>query len=140
MKVEQVMNPKPEYLKADASIREAVMRMREHDRGFEPVGENNKLIGVITDRDIALRGMADGKLPDDPVSAILSEKVLYCYQDDDIEDALKNMSKQQVQRLIVLDNADKKEFVGVLSLSNIADQCDDNVLANNIVSCCRSYH
>src|SRR5690554_6811151 len=112
MKVEQVMNPKPEYLKADASIREAVLRMREHDRGFVPVGENNKLIGVITDRDIALRGMADGKLPDDPVSAILSEKVLYCYQDDDIEGALKSMSKQQVQRLIVLDNADKKEFVG----------------------------
>ncbi len=140
MRVEQLMNDKPEYLEADASIGEAVMRMREHDRGFEPVGKDNKLIGVITDRDVALRGMVDGKLPDDPVSSILSEKVLYCYQSDDIDDVLKNMGQQNVQRLIVLNNDSEKNFLGVISLSDIANKCENDEMARSIVSCCRSYH
>ena len=133
MQVKDVMTSKPEYLEASATIREAAIRMHEHNRGFTPVG-------VVTDRDIALRGIADGKTPDDPISSVMSSKVLYCYQGDDIADVLQNMSDQGVQRLAVLNNSKNKDFVGVVALSDIARECKDGDLAQRIVNCCRHYH
>ncbi|AKH69256.1 CBS domain-containing protein [Spongiibacter sp. IMCC21906] len=140
MKVQEVMTAKPEYLQADATIREAAIRMMEHDRGFEPIGDDNKLVGVITDRDLALRGMADGKTPDDAVSSVMSGTLLYCFQDQDINDVLENMKQQAVQRLVVLNNEKDKEFVGIVAISDIADHCKDPALAQRIVDCCRVYH
>ncbi len=140
MQVKDVMTNKPEYLDASATIREAAIRMQEHNRGFTPVGEREKLVGVVTDRDIALRGIADGKTPDDPVSSVMSSNVLYCFQGDDISGVLQNMQDQGVQRLAVLNNADNKEFVGVVAISDIAQQCKDADLAQRIVNCCRHYH
>ncbi|HCS28723.1 MAG TPA: CBS domain-containing protein [Spongiibacteraceae bacterium] len=140
MQVKQIMSKKPEYLDASATIREAVMRMQEHNRGFTPIGEREKLVGVVTDRDIALRGVADGKTPDDPVSSVMSSNVLYCYQDDSVKDVLQNMHDQSVQRLAVLNNPDNKEFVGVVAISDIAEHCTDDDLARRIIHCCRHYH
>ncbi len=140
MQVKDVMTSKPEYLDASATIREAAIRMHEHNRGFTPVGEREKLVGVVTDRDIALRGIAEGKTPDDPISSVMSSKVLYCYQGDEIADVLQNMNDQGVQRLAVLNNPKNKDFVGVVALSDIAVQCKDADLAQRIVNCCRHYH
>lgn len=140
MQVKDVMTNKPEYLESSATIREAAIRMQEHNRGFTPIGEREKLVGVVTDRDIALRGIGDGKTPDDPVSSVMSSNVLYCYQDDDVNAVLQNMQDQAVQRLAVLNNADNKAFVGVVALSDIARHCKDGDLAQRIVNCCRHYH
>lgn len=140
MQVKQVMSKKPEYLESSATIREAAMRMQEHNRGFTPIGDREKLVGVVTDRDIALRGVADGKTPDDPVSSVMSSKLLYCFQDDDIKDVLQNMQDQSVQRLAVLNNPDNKHFVGVVAISDIAEHCTDDDLAKRIINCCRQYH
>lgn len=142
MQVKQFMSGRPEYLSADATIREAAMRMSDEDRGFTPVADGDKLVGVLTDRDIALRSMAVGVTPEDRVSSILTNKVLYCYEDDDIKSVLKNMRDQQVQRLLVLDNEADKDFVGVVTLSDIADQCgpEDQELLREVIKCCQHYH
>lgn len=140
MQVKQIMSKKPEYLDASATIREAVLRMQEHNRGFTPIGDREKLVGVVTDRDIALRGVAEGKTPDDPVSSVMSSNVLYCYQDDNVKDVLQNMHDQSVQRLAVLNNPDNKQFVGVVAISDVAENCNDDDLAKRIIHCCRKYH
>ncbi len=142
MQVKQLMTDKPEYIDANATIREAAQRLEETGRGFTPVAEREKLVGVITDRDIAVRTMANGKTADDHVSDIMSGRVLYCYQDDDIKDVLQNMYQQNVQRLVVLNNKTNKDFVGVVTLSDIAAQCDkkDTDLMQRVVHCCQQYH
>lgn len=140
MKVSQVMSPKPQYLESNASIREASLRMQEHDCGFVPIGENDKLVGVVTDRDLALRALADGKSPNDPISSVMNGELLYCYQDDDVSQVLKNMQNQNIQRLAVMNNANEKEFSGVVTLSDIAAQCESDEMAREIASCCQHYH
>lgn len=141
MKVREVMSTRPEYLSADATIREAARYMRELNAGFAPVAQDDRLIGVVTDRDLAVRALADGRSLDDKVSSIETPKVLYCLEDDDIEDVLDNMEEQHVQRLIVLNDPDNKDFVGVVTLSDIADHSsDDQRLTRRIVDCCKHYH
>lgn len=140
MQIKQVMTSKPEYLEATATIREAAIRMAEHDRGFTPIAEREKLVGVVTDRDIALRGIANGVTPDDPVSSVMSGKLLYCFQDDKVEDVLQNMHDQRVQRLVVLNNDRNKDFIGVVTLADIAKHCDTDDLATRVMHCCRQYH
>lgn len=140
MRVRDVMTSKPEYLDVDASIREAALRMKEADRGFTPIARNDEIVGILTDRDIAVRAIAEGKSADDKVSSILTSKVLYCYEDDDIADVLQNMQDQEVQRLIVLNNEKNKDLAGVVSLSDIADKCDSDDLGRRIVNACRHYH
>ncbi|MEX0618971.1 MAG: CBS domain-containing protein [Pseudohongiellaceae bacterium] len=141
MKVREVMSTRPEYISADASIREAARYMKEMNAGFAPVAQDDKLVGVVTDRDLTVRALADGKSPDDKVSSVETPKVLYCLEDDEIEKVLDNMEDQHVQRLIVLNNADNKDFVGVVTLSDIADHSsDDPRVTQRIVDCCRHYH
>lgn len=140
MKVQEVMNTKPEYLNATDSIFEAARRMQKHACGFEPIAKDNKLIGVVTDRDIALRGLADGKTSADPVTTVMSGKTLYCYQEDDIKEVLKNMGEQNVQRLVVLKSPEQKDLVGIIALSDIAEHCKDDGLAMEIAECCKRYH
>lgn len=142
MQVKELMTPKPEYLEVDQSIREAATRMMEEDRGFVPISDKEKLVGVLTDRDIAVRALAKGKGANEKVGTIMSGKVLYCYQDDEVTDVLQNMTQMSVQRLVVLNNDKNKDFVGVVSLSDIADKCGekDVDLMRRVVNCCRHYH
>jgi predicted transcriptional regulator len=135
------MSNLPEYLSADCTIREAARHMNDMNCGFAPLAENDKLVGIVTDRDIAIRAFADGVSPDDKVSTIETPKVLYCCEDDDVEAVLSNMEEQQVQRLIVLNSKESKDFVGVVSLADIADHAkNDQALCQHIVNCCRHYH
>ena len=102
------------------SIRDAARSMADIDAGSLPVGENDRLVGMITDRDIAIRAVAQGKSPDTPVRDVMSTNVLYCYDDEDLDHCAKNMAEQQVRRLPVV-NRDKR-LVGILSLGNIAQK------------------
>lgn len=140
MQIKDVMSPKPEVLAAEATIREAAMQMRENDSGAMPIYKNDKLIGMVTDRDITIRGIADGKSIDDKVSEILTDDVFYCFEDDDVKSALKDMHERQVQRFIVLDNPNSKELVGIVSVADIADKCKDDESARAIAECCSHYH
>lgn len=140
MQVREVMSPSPKVLAADATIREAAIQMRDCSSGLMPIQKNDRLIGMLTDRDITVRGIAGGKSLDDKVTDIIAEEVLYCFENDDVKSVLKNMQQQQVQRLVVLNNDQSKDLVGIVSVADIADKCGDTESAKAIVECCRHYH
>jgi len=101
------------------SIREVAKIMDEINAGSIPVGDNDRLVGMITDRDIAIRAVAQGKGPDTPVREVMSsEKVLYCYDDEELDGVAKNMSEEQGRRLPVV-NRDKR-LVGIISFGDVA--------------------
>jgi CBS domain-containing protein len=104
------------------SIRDVARTMAEIDAGAMPVGENDRLIGMITDRDIAIRAVAQGKGPDTPVREVMSKDVKYCFEDEDLEHVAKNMGDIQVRRLPVV-NRDKR-LVGIVSLGDVAQNED----------------
>jgi CBS domain-containing protein len=92
--------------------------MSEHDIGALPVGKDDRLVGMITDRDIAIRGVAEGKGPDVKVREIMSEQVKYCFEDDDLDELCANMADIQMRRLPVLNH--DKRLVGIVSLGDLA--------------------
>ncbi|GHB08055.1 CBS domain-containing protein [Modicisalibacter luteus] len=140
MQVRDVMTTRPDYLSIDATIREVAERMSHDSSGFEPLVQGDKISCTITDRDIAVRAVAEGKSPDDKASSIATQDVLYAYEDEDVVDVLKNMQEQRVQRLIVLNNANDKDLSGVVTVGDIADRYDDDAMAREIVNCSKHYH
>jgi CBS domain-containing protein len=100
------------------TLRQAARTMADIDAGFLPVGENDRLIGVITDRDIAIRAVAAGREPSARVRDVMSQEVRYCFADEDIDDVLDNMADLQVRRLPVVDR--DKRLVGVVSITDLA--------------------
>lgn len=140
MQVKEVMTTRPTYLSADASIKEVADTMRQYNTGFEPLNDGNKVVGVVTDRDIAVRAVAAGKDPNEKAKTIATEKVLYAFEDDDIEDVVQNMVEQQVQRLLVLNNPKNKDLVGVVTLGDIADHTEDGPMAKKVINAARHYH
>jgi CBS domain-containing protein len=101
------------------TICDAAKMMADCDSGVLPVGENDRLIGVITDRDIAVRGVAEGKPPSTKICDVMSAEIRYCYEDEDVAAVLRNMGKLQVRRLPVLSR--DKRLVGIVSLSDLAN-------------------
>lgn len=139
MRIKEVMSPKPEILASEATIREAAMEMRDLASGALPVYKGDQLIGMVTDRDLTVRGIAEGLSPNEKIKQILSNDVFYCFEDDDVKTALKNMHEKHVQRFIVLDNPENKELVGIVSVADIADQCKDAESVRAIAACCSHY-
>ena len=140
MQVREVMSPTPEYLSADATVYEAARRMNETGAGAVPVADGDRLVGMLTDRDLAVRVLGEGRGSDIQVREVETEKVLYCYQDDDVLDVLQNMHDQHVQRLVVLNKPNSKDLVGIVSLSDIAGTADDPEINKAVAHCCRRYH
>ena len=118
MKVSQAMTRDVRIASPDETIRKAAQTMSDLDAGVLPVGEKDHLVGMITDRDIAICGIAKGKGPKAKVRDVMTEDVKYCYDDQEIEDVTSNMADIQVRRLPVL-NRDKR-LVGIVSLGDIA--------------------
>ena len=122
MRVRDAMSHDIEYVSPTMSLAAAAQKMIELDTGFLPVGDTaeNRLQGVITDRDIVVRAVADGKDPKQTaVKEAQSQNVLYCFEDDSVEDAAESMRRQQVYRLIVLDSRESKRLKGVVSLGDL---------------------
>src|SRR2546421_2490744 len=114
MRVSEAMTRDVKICTPGQTIRDVAKAMAEIDAGAMPVGENDRLVGMITDRDIAIRAVAQGKGPDTPVREVMTtEQVLYCYDDEDLDHVAKNMASQQVRRLPVV-NRDKR-LVGIVS-------------------------
>ena len=118
MKVSEVMTKDVQLIEPAQTIREAARLMAEMDAGIMPVREGDRLVGMITDRDIAVRAVAEGKGPDTPIRKVMTEDVKYCYEDDDTEDIARNMADIQVRRLPVLTR--DKRLVGIISLGDMA--------------------
>jgi CBS domain-containing protein len=102
----------------EQTIAEAARLMAELDAGSLPVGEDERLVGMITDRDIAVRAVAQQKPPTTKVREVMSQEVLYCFDDQDLEDIAQNMSDVKVRRLPVVDR--EKRLVGIVSISDLA--------------------
>lgn len=118
MKVQELMTHDVALINSDQTVQKAARLMVDLDVGILPVGEGDRLVGMITDRDIAVRGMAQGKGPNTKVREVMTPEVKYCFADQDIEEIATNMADIQVRRLPVL-NRDKR-LVGILSLCDIA--------------------
>ena len=121
MKVKDVMCTTPTILTPEASIVEAAQNMQKLDCGFLPVGENDRLIGTVTDRDIVLRAVAGKKPLETKVRDVMSNKIRYCFEDQDTDEALKLMQDQQIRRLAVLNR--NKRLTGIVSLGDLAKKC-----------------
>ncbi len=122
MKVSKIMTRDVRLLSPNQTVGEAAKLMAEIDAGALPVGEDDRLIGMITDRDIVVRAMALGKSADTKVSDVMSKELLYCFDTDEVEDVSRNMGKAQVRRLPVV-NKDKR-MVGIVSLGDLARKDD----------------
>ncbi len=118
MKVSECMTRDVRIANPDQTIREAATAMCECDTGVLPIGENDRLIGMITDRDIAIRAVAEGKGPDTRIRDVMSPDVKYCYEDDDVDEVARNMAEIQVRRLPVLSR--EKRLVGIVALGDLA--------------------
>lgn len=125
MKVSDVMTRTVRTTDPGVSIREAAKLMADLDAGILPVAEGDRLIGMITDRDIAVRAVAQGKGPDTKVGDAMTRDVKYCYEDEQLEHVVKNMAELKVQRLPVMDR--NKRLVGIVSLGDIAIQGDTGI-------------
>ena len=118
MRVSEAMSREVRIANPNQRISEAAKVMTEIDAGVLPVGEGDRLVGMITDRDIAVRAVAGGKGPDTPVREVMTTEVKYCFEDEDLVHVSKNMAELQLRRLPVV-NRDKR-LVGILALADIA--------------------
>jgi CBS domain-containing protein len=119
MKIRDVMTPHAKCIGPESTLVDAARQMRELDVGSLPICENDRLAGMITDRDLALRGMAEGLDPHlTPIRAVMSPGIVYIFEDQDVEEAARLMEVRKIRRLPVL-NRDKR-LVGIVSLGDLA--------------------
>jgi CBS domain-containing protein len=123
MKVSEVMTRDVQTVRPDEPVRQAASFMLSADAGSIPVTEGERLIGMITDRDIAVRGVAKGYGPDTPVRELMTNEVVSARTDDDIEDAATRMSEAQVRRLPVVD--ENQRLCGIVSLGDLSREADE---------------
>lgn len=122
MKVSEVMTRNVQTISPDQPVREAASFMLSADAGSIPVTDGDRLIGMITDRDIAVRGIAKGYGPDTPVRELMTDDLVIVRIDDNVEDVASKMSEAQVRRLPVIDQDDK--LCGIVSLGDLARETD----------------
>jgi CBS domain-containing protein len=118
MRVSEAMTRHVEIMNPQQSIQEAAQRMCDMDVGSLPIGENDRLVGMITDRDIAVRAVAVGKAVSTPIREVMSTDVCYCFEDEEASAVADNMANQQLRRLPVLNR--EKRLVGILTIGDLA--------------------
>lgn len=118
MKVSEIMSRDVQIANPQQTIAEIARKMADQEIGFMPVGDGDRLVGAVTDRDMVVRGLADGLAGDAKVREVMTRDVKYCFEDDDVDDVARNMGQVQVRRLPVV-NRDKR-LTGVISLGDAA--------------------
>lgn len=119
MKIADCMTRNVKLAEPDMTLQEAARMMAQCDTGALPVGENDRLVGMLTDRDIAIRGVAHGLGPAAKVRDAMSAEVRWCYEDEDAREALEHMASEQIRRMPVLSRS--KRLMGIISLGDLAD-------------------
>ena len=135
MKLKDILTKDPEVINPDAMICEAARKMKDCDIGMLPVCDGDRLVGAITDRDLAVRAIAEGR---DPLSTkvrdVMTPGICYGFEDEDLEDVARRMEEKQIRRLAVL-NRDKR-LVGVVSLGDLAVRSKgEQHLAEEVLEC-----
>jgi CBS domain-containing protein len=133
MKLKDIMTSKPECIRPDTTLQEAARKMRDLDVGPLPVcGDDDRLAGMITDRDITVRAVAEGKDPRTTrVREVMTDEIIYAFEDQDVEEAARIMKERQVRRLVVL-NRDKR-LVGIVSLGDLATESGDRQKSGEVL-------
>ena len=119
MKIAECMTQDVEIVSPDQSMREAAQFMLRADAGAMPVSEGDRLVGMVTDRDIAVRGVAEGLGPDTPIRDVMSQDLLCCFEDEDVVEVALKMSDHQVRRMPVLSRENER-LVGIVSLGDLS--------------------
>ena len=132
MKVSEVMTRDVQLVSPKQSICDAAKMMAECDAGALPVGDGDRLVGVVTDRDIAIRAVGENRGPDTPVGEVMTKQVLYCFDDESVEHVAENMGEQQVRRLPVL-NRDKR-LVGIVSIGDLSRKAKPNTAGKAVAA------
>jgi CBS domain-containing protein len=118
MKVNEAMTREVRITSPEATVQRAASMMADLDVGALPVADDERLVGMITDRDIAIRGVAGGRGPEAKVQEVMTVEVMYCFDDQDLDEVARNMAELQVRRLPVVNR--QKRLVGILSLGDVA--------------------
>jgi len=122
MKIRQIMSTQVHLMSPQQTIRDAARKMSEEDVGALPIAESDRLVGMITDRDTAIRAVAEGKGPTTKVRDVMTSDVKYCFEDEELEHVSQNMADIQMRRLPVMDR--DKKLVGIVSLADLATKSD----------------
>lgn len=130
--LKDVMTQDVKILNPEATIKDAASQMRDGDFGLMPVGENDRLVGTLSDRDIVIRAVAKGMDPSTTVRDVMSDDILWVYENDSVGTACRIMSDNQIRRLPII-NVDKR-LVGIVSLGDLAVEAGDNRPAANALS------
>lgn len=118
MKVSEAMTNDVRIADPDETIEQAARTLAEIDAGALPVGKDDRLVGMITDRDIAIRAVAEGLGPDTPVRGIMSTDIRWCFEDEDVEEVAEQMADYKIRRLPVLSR--EKRLIGMISLGDLS--------------------
>jgi CBS domain-containing protein len=132
MQVREVMTRGVECIAPETTLQEAAAKMRELDTGCLPVCENNRLAGMVTDRDIVIRAIAEGRDPRTCTARdVMTREIVCCFEDDDIEEAARLMKDRQIRRLMVLNR--NKRLAGIVSLGDLAVDTGDDQFSGEIL-------
>ena len=127
MKLHEIMTTEVEVIRLDDTLQIAAQKMRDHDIGFLPVCDGDRLIGVLSDRDLIVRALAAGVDSRASIGRdLITSPAIYCFEDQDVEEAAKRMHDNQIRRLVILTR-DGKRMVGVVSLGDLAINVDDTL-------------
>ncbi|HSB02347.1 MAG TPA: CBS domain-containing protein [Anaerolineales bacterium] len=120
MKLSEIMTPQVEVIQPDDTLQAAAKKMRDRNIGFLPVCDGETLMGVLSDRDITIRALADGMDVNVMLARdLMTAPAIYCFEDQDVSEAARIMAENQIRRLVVLSRDDKR-LVGVVSLGDLA--------------------
>jgi CBS domain-containing protein len=132
MQIKEVMTRGVEVIRPEDTLQEAARKMKSIDVGPLPVCDGERLVGMITDRDIIVRATAEGRDPKTtPVKEAMTPGIVYVFEDQDLEEAATLMKERQLRRLVVLDR--NKKLVGILSLGDIAADTNDEELSGEVL-------
>ena len=137
MTVREIMSREVRTIAPDSTLQEAALLMRQADVGALLVNEGDQLVGMVTDRDLVIRGLADSLGSGTPVSEVMSGGVCYCFEDETVDHVAKNMAKIEKRRLAVVSR--EKRLVGILSLANLASCNSDKVSAHLLRGVARAH-
>jgi CBS domain-containing protein len=132
MRIAEIMTQDPEVITSNFVLKDAALMMRELDVGMLPIGKDDRLVGMLTDRDITIRATAEGRDPTKTqVHEVMTQEVVYCFEDQDVSEAAKLMQERQIRRLPILDR--EKRLIGIVSLGDVAVHSGEkNVVAETI--------
>jgi CBS domain-containing protein len=132
MRLRDVMTRNVEVIPPDASVEQAAERMKALDVGVLPVCDGERLVGMLTDRDITLRATAAGRDPRrTKVSEAMTPDISYCFEDQDVKEAAQLMEQRQIRRLVILSR--DKRLVGIVSLGDLAVETRDEKLSGEVL-------